>query len=309
MSEAAPQVSVVIATRNRKDDLRQAIQSALKQTVNLEVLVIDDGSTDGSAEMVLAEFPQIRLERSETSKGYIVQRNVGARLAAAPVIVSLDDDAQFSTPHTIAQTLAELGPPCVGAVAIPFINVRQDAIIRQIAPLPDEVYVTSMFVGTAYALRRDLFLKLDGYRESYFHQGEERDFCLRMLAEGYVVRLGRADPICHLESPLRDSRRMDLYGRRNDVLFAFYNVPLPWLPVHLAGTAVKGLWFGLRVGRPFRMALGLAYGFLAGLRNWQHREPVGSRTYRLNVALRKHGAWPLDQLDQLLPPHQESHRP
>ena len=53
-------VSVVIATRDRKSDLRRAIASCLRQTAAPEILVLDDGSTDGTADMVRQEFRRLR---------------------------------------------------------------------------------------------------------------------------------------------------------------------------------------------------------------------------------------------------------
>ena len=285
-----PAATLVITTRNRRDDLRRAIESAVRQDVVLEILVIDDGSTDGTSEMVRDEFPQVCLERSERSLGLIVQRNRAAKLAIAPVIVSLDDDAEFSTPHVVSQALDDLKPSEIGAVAMPYINLRQDQRIRTRAPNSDGVYLTDSFTGTAHALHRDLFLQLGGYRETLFHQGEERDFCIRMLEAGYFTRLGNSDPIYHYESPRRDVRRMDLYGRRNDILFAWHNVPMPKLISHLAATTLRGISFGVRVGRPIRMLRGLTWGYAACLHQWSQRKPVQEDTYRRFRTLSKQEA-------------------
>src|SRR5262249_42652174 len=64
--------SVVISTRNRCDDLRKALASCIRQTIVPEILVMDDGSTDGTAEMVRAEYPAVMLHQSAASRGYIV---------------------------------------------------------------------------------------------------------------------------------------------------------------------------------------------------------------------------------------------
>jgi succinoglycan biosynthesis protein ExoO len=73
-----PKASVVITTRNRKEDLCKAIESALGQTgVAVEVIVVDDGSTDGTSDLVAKRFPAVRLVRFDMSRGYIVQRNYG----------------------------------------------------------------------------------------------------------------------------------------------------------------------------------------------------------------------------------------
>jgi glycosyltransferase involved in cell wall biosynthesis len=293
--------TVVITSKNRKADLATAVQSALEQTAKPEVLVIDDGSTDGTSEMIRERFPTVRLERSEQSAGLIVQRNRGANVAGGEVIFSIDDDAIFSTPHVVEQTLAEFTSPRIGAIAIPFINVNQDQTVRQLAPADGRVHVAASYIGTAHAVRRDVFLRLGGYREHLFHQGEEGDFCIRLLAAGYVVALGRSDPIHHFESPRRDTRRMGLYGRRNDILFAWHNVPLPGLPGRLIRATAGGLSHGLKHGQVLQHARGLAWGYGSMLKFFAKRSPVPNAIYRLQRRLIERGSIPLDELESQLP--------
>jgi GT2 family glycosyltransferase len=272
--------TVIITTKNRKDDLRNAVASALMQDANPRVLVVDDGSTDGTSEMVRTEFPTVQLERSEESRGLIVQRNHAATLAQTTFIFSIDDDAVFTTPRTISQTILEFQNPRVGAVAIPFVDINYGESIRQAAPDERGIYVGASYIGTAHALRRELFLSLGGYREFLFHQGEEEDFSIRMLAAGYVVRLGRADPIHHFESPKRDFRRRDIYGRRNNILFAWCNVPLLHLPLHLIATTYNGFRAGVQVWRFRQMSYGVFFGYTSIFRYWRERRPVTNRVYR-----------------------------
>ncbi len=294
--------SVIITTKNRREELAAAIRSALLQSVPAEVIVMDDGSSDGTSEMVRAAFPSVRLDRSEKSLGLIAQRNRAARLAQGRHLFSIDDDAEFSTPHVVEQTLRDFDHPRIGAVAIPYVEPNKANRPLQTPPDAQGVWLTDAFIGTAHALDREIFLALGGYREVLVHQGEERDFCLRMLAAGHVTRLGRADLIRHHESPKRDFSRMDFYGRRNDILFAWQNVPAARLPVHLLATTAKGIASALRVRRLSAMLRGLVRGYADCLRHWNERRPVSAQTYRLHRLLKKSGPMRMEQIEPLLPP-------
>lgn len=293
--------TVVITTKDRKDELRKALASAFAQTVAVEVLVVDDGSTDGTSDLVQAEFPAARLIRHETSRGLIVRRNEAAKLASGPIIISIDDDAVFSSPHVVEQTLREFDHPQVGAVAIPFINVNQDTILRQRAPDQPGIWITDSYIGTAHAVRRDIFVKLGGYREHLVHQGEEGDYCIRMLAAGYVVRLGTADPIHHFESPRRSFARMDYYGHRNRAKFIWQNVPFPAIVPHTLAAILGDLRTIWCRGRGWNIARGIVAGWTWAVLHACQRQPVPRSIYRLSRQLKKRGPMSLRAAERLLP--------
>jgi glycosyltransferase involved in cell wall biosynthesis len=294
--------TVVITTRNRKDDLMKAIESAVQQSARPEVLVIDDGSTDGTSEAVKRAFPRVWLERSESSSGLIRQRNYGALLANTPVLFSIDDDAVFSTKYVIEQTLRSFDHPRVGAVAIPFIDVNRGAEIRQLAPDVREVYAAYSYIGTAHALRRDLFNQLGGYRDILIHQGEEEDYCLRLLQAGYITRLGTADPIHHFESPRRSWARMDYYGARNKVLYAWQNVPFPFAAGHLGATTAMTLCQSFQPYRFWTRLRGVLSAYLLCLAGSAPRQAVPPAIYRLSRKLKQREATPLFEIEHLLKP-------
>lgn len=293
------QASVLITTKNRREELRRALESVRAQTIEPDVLVIDDGSTDGTAEMILGEFPEVRLHRSERSLGLVVQRNTGMRLARGRVVVSVDDDAVLSSPRIVEQTLGDFDDPCVGAVAIPCVEGGREPPFRR--PTGTGVAVVSEFTGGSCAIRRDVFAQVGGFRESVFHQGEERDFCVRLLAAGWVVRLGRAEPIHHYPSPHRDLRRMDVYGSRNTILYAWHNEPFPSALIRMVEMSVKGVALGVRLGRPLNKVEGLLLGYRACWEERSERRPVSRQVNRVFRRLWKHGPLPLAEIAWAVP--------
>ncbi len=302
-----PLASIVIPTRDRADELRNLLKSVLIQTVSVEVHVMDDGSNDGTAELIHREFPQVCYHRLGTGRGPAFQRNRGIELASCNVVFPIDDDTVFVSKNTVEQTLSEFSDNRIGAVGIPYINVRQDREIQQRAPDSKGIYVTFAFVGAAHAVRRDIFLKVGGFREHLFIMGEEGDLCLRMMSAGYVTRLGNADPIHHMESPRRDLRRIDYYSRRNDILFAWHNVPMPYFPIHLLGTTLNGFASAYQVRRYNNMFQGIGRGYVDCFVWWKERRPVPRGIYRLHRSLKKHGPQLVSNIAVSLPPVKTSH--
>ena len=229
MDHSTPyEAAVVITTRNRCDDLSRALHSCVSQTdVQLEILVYDDESTDGTSEMVASEFPNVRLFRQDRRVGYIVLRNRGFHDTTAAVVFSLDDDARFTDPTTIRQTIDYLHTnTMIGAVALQYVEPHRTPKQGYMPETPGGTQVRN-YIGCAHAIRVDVARQLGGYREFLVHQGEERDLCLRMLEAGYAVRYLPTPPIIHEPSQVRDHSNINYYGYRNTFLFDILNVPFP----------------------------------------------------------------------------------
>jgi glycosyltransferase involved in cell wall biosynthesis len=295
--------TIVITTKDRRDDLREALRGCLSQTADVDVLVIDDGSSDGTSEMVKREFPEVRLQRSDVSRGLVVQRTAAATLASAPVIVSIDDDARLVSRHTVAQTLEDFDDRRIGAVAIPYVDVARGAARRQRAPDDARTWVADTYIGTAHAVRRDVFLTLGGYRASFVHMVEEPEFCTRMLAAGFVVRLGRADELHHLETPRRRvlARNIRLVVR-NQLLDAWHNTPARYLPGRVAGILTRSAIDSVRWRHPGAAAAGAWQAVRQAVAARHERAPVSADVWRLLVDLRRHGPLPIQAIEQRLPP-------
>jgi glycosyltransferase involved in cell wall biosynthesis len=285
-SPPVPGVTIAIITRNRKEELRRAVRSALEQEGSIEVLVLDDGSEDGTAEMLAREFPAVQVARFDDDADVAARRNDAAALATADIIVSIDDDAVFSSSRVVADTLAQFDNPRIGAVAIPYIDVGLSEDVHQRAPDPHERWVTSIFRATAYAIRRDVLMEIGGYTPEIQQFGEEWDLSLKMLEAGYVIGLSRADPIYHYTSPKRSFRRMEIYWRRNEMLISWMFLPFPWNFLYMAGYALRGIAWGFRVGRAWYMVLGVTAGVRACARARGKRRPISRATFRFDQRAR-----------------------
>ncbi|RYX82803.1 glycosyltransferase family 2 protein [bacterium] len=292
--------TVIIPTKNRKDILRETVASILAQSIPVELLIMDDGSTDGTSQMLQDEFgsePRVQVHRSPISQGPTIRRNEGAEKAQGEVIFTIDDDCTLPCPDTFAQTLAAFDHPRVGAVTIPFINVLKDKTLISAAPDSASIYATYDFYGGMVAFKRDVFLRLGGYRTYYFMHVEEPDLSLRLLSNGFIVRLGVAEPIHHHESPIRESKRLHELGPRNHVLYAAYNVPFPDVVPHMLITSWRAFAHTLKIRHPWLGVKGIARGWGASLHELPRRRPVSRVCYRLSRELKRRGAVALQEIE------------
>jgi len=107
---ANPAVSVIIPARDAEPTIERTLSCLCEQTLSedFEVIVVDDGSRDRTAEIALAQRGRVRLVASEDSQGPGAARNRGAEVASAPVLAFTDADC-FPTPQWLAAGLRMIG--------------------------------------------------------------------------------------------------------------------------------------------------------------------------------------------------------
>ncbi len=283
MSDVKPLLTVGITTRNRQRSLQRCLES-LRHISHLspEILVFDDAS-DVRVTTTIAPQPRLRVIRDDRGSGNIVGRNTLMREATGGAVLLLDDDAALLEGAGVERALEILSRD--GEVAaVAFAQANPDG-----RPWPETMqpargqssrYIAA-YIGFAHLLRRDVFLRLGGYRESFVFYGEEKEYCLRLLDHGLrVVYLPDALVIHAQDASGRTPQRYLRYVTRNDCLNALYNEPLRrlvWLvPARLA------LYFRMRARWDVDDPGGLRWvvkEVAANARDaWRVRKPVSRRT-------------------------------
>jgi glycosyltransferase involved in cell wall biosynthesis len=169
MSSGRPRVSVVIPTYNRADVVGRAISSVLAQSVKeVEVVVVDDGSTDTTS-AVVRSFGDKRVEHlSVLHAGATAARNAGAERARATWLTFLDSDDTV-VPDWLASLLSEACVDGTGLVSCGYterIDGTDDVLRRRLPHLASPSVgpiVELISTGGSYMLPRDLFLEVGGF--------------------------------------------------------------------------------------------------------------------------------------------------
>jgi glycosyltransferase involved in cell wall biosynthesis len=128
-------VSVIIPTYNYAHFIGEAIESVREQTYrNFEIIVVDDGSTDGTREVV-ARFPEVRYQ-FQTNQGIAAARNAGMRASQGNYLVFLDADDRL-LPHALEAGVNSLRehPECA------FVSGHQQMVSADKQPLPTPLVV------------------------------------------------------------------------------------------------------------------------------------------------------------------------
>ncbi|WP_457576342.1 glycosyltransferase family 2 protein [Desulfomarina sp.] len=303
-----PIASFVVSTYNRASDLERCIDSILAQQCHspIEILIIDDASTDHTVEMIRKKFGNlVKLICRETNCGSIKNRNYGASLSAGEIVFIVDDDSELPGIHTVEEVLQRFNDQRIGAVTIPFIQNGNLINGHPRGKNGSEIFIVASFIGCACAVRRDTFLNLGGFDEFFHHQVEEDDFCIRLLESGKVCAIANiSEPMRHYESPARSFQKWDFYGRRNSLLYIWKNCPASYLLPNLSINTLRGILHAFKKKRYLWNIKGIldGYGviFSSFFNSNQLRHPVRKSVYNIIRQMRNRGPLPISSLDHII---------
>jgi len=226
-------LSVVIVNWNTKDLLRDCLTSILHhaQAIRIEILIVDNGSRDGSVEMVGRDFPTVQVVVNSHNEGFAAANNRGLRRAGGRYFLLLNSDTVVLPDALEAMVRYMDAHPHVGALGPRLLNedgslqvsvrdfprLDHDAAMmlevkywpllgdlarrymqRTYAPDPEQVREVDWVVGAALLLRREALEQVGLLDDEYFFFFEEVDLCYRLRQHNWpIVYLG-AVAIVHL---------------------------------------------------------------------------------------------------------------
>jgi GT2 family glycosyltransferase len=225
-------VSIAILNYQRRDALRRALEAARTQRHPVEILAVDNASTDGSAEMVRDEFPEVRLVRLPRNVA-AAARNAGVAAATGDIVLTLDNDVLLGTPDDVSTTLEVFGRHPRAAV-VNFMIVGPDGRLcrrdwchpRDADVWGESEFATDYVLEGASACRRQAFLAAGGYWAPLFIGHEGWDLGFRLLDAGHDLVYTPAVRVRHLvDASARPSSRIYYTFVRNAVWVALRNLP------------------------------------------------------------------------------------
>jgi GT2 family glycosyltransferase len=228
-----PRAAVIIVNFNGKADIERCIHSVFATIpVNVEVVVLDNASTDGSPELIEQTFPSVRLLRSTVNGGFGYGNNRAAGLTQADHLVFLNPDTEV-TNGWIERLLCHLESAedvglvtakillmsdpnrintCGCDVHISGLSLCRDA--RATASSVQQSTELGSISGAAFAIRRSLFDQLGGFDERFFLYMEDTDLSLRARLAGFRILLAH-DAEVHHDYELTFGPKKTFYQERN----------------------------------------------------------------------------------------------
>jgi len=222
-----PRVSAVVVSYNTREDFRRCLASLRAHSgIPCRVVVVDNASTDGSADLVEKEFPEARLIRNRENVGFSRANNQALREAAGAYALILNSDAEL-TPGALPALVARLdarprlgaaGPRTLspdGTVQVSFgpalmplaewrqrrlvrgVKARDPAALKEAQARAGVEHEPHWLSGSCLLARKEALDAVGGFDEGFFLYEEDVDLCLRLRRAGWGVLFTPAAEVVH----------------------------------------------------------------------------------------------------------------
>jgi GT2 family glycosyltransferase len=264
-----PCISVVIISFNTSTLLFNCLKALFEAcpAVALEVIVVDNASCDGSAEMVRASFPQVQLVVNQENAGFGAANNQAISIAQARYVLLLNSDT-IVWPGAIEQMLHELdGAPALAAVGprlmggdgkwqrsafrfpTPVVLLLEQFNLARFAPVMRwrsrsrsslSSFSVDWLIGACLLVRRAALAPLGAFDTRFFMYGEDIDLCYRLRSAGWDIRQVPDAAIMHLGGMSTRRNRLRMAIQATASMYLFYNKHYPQRDLLLAAVIFRG---------------------------------------------------------------------
>ena len=284
-----PLVSILVVTWNRKKDILVTVQSIYEQTYkNFEIIVVDNGSDDGTTDALSSFQPEIVLVALDRNIGVTAGRNVGIRIARGEIILCLDSDASLGrdTIQNIVRKFEEdqdvgvINSKILNAYTHKFDSFAGWAYNEKTRAKSEQEFYSHNFSEGGCAIRKRVFERVGLFWERLFFGREGEEFSLRVLDAGYKILYYPSAVVYHRVSPNKriEGSERQYYDLRNSL--NIYVARYPWwlllcfVPMKITASLIRGLRRG-NIRWVFQ-ALFEIIGELPAL--WEERCPIQNNT-------------------------------
>jgi len=247
--KTSPKVSIIILNWNAAGDTIRCIDSFLKvQYDNYEIVVVDNGSEDGSYQLIKRKYPDIVLIETGENLGYAAGNNAGIKYAiqnGADYILLVNNDTKLLNPQFLKQAVelimeADCKIGIIGPKVFTSTGQVQDTIlftptllncIKQSFRLRwrikeskdySKVQEVDAVSGVCLLIKKELIDEIGLLDEDYFMYAEEQDYCYRAQRAGWKVIYYPVDSIIHYResvSSLERYMKRYIYVRKSLIIF------------------------------------------------------------------------------------------
>ncbi len=216
------------------------IEKSLSGLAGNRVIVVDNGSGDGTQKFIRANFPSVRLIQNASNQGFGMANNQGIRLAleeGAKEIILLNQDAWFmnglpdlNAPDPSVGIVSPVHLNGEGSLDFGFEEYMPDAFLKDYQEGNLQRYYQAGFVNAAaWVIPARIFTELGGFHPAFFHYGEDKEFINRLQRHGYTVMVDTSMTIIHDRPQHREDNTWfnDRERLRRRYLVEMYNTDDP----------------------------------------------------------------------------------
>lgn len=275
-----PTISTIIVNYNAGAFLRNCVDSLLGSPIEIEIIIVDNASTDNSLELLSAS-PNVHVIKNSTNLGFAAGCNVGIKKSSAPTLLFLNPDCTVN-PEALSQLMAimdnDRGVGMVGGLLLNSDGSEQEGGRRAIPtpwrsfvrafglsrfasrwpklfydfhlhkqPLPKHPIEVEAISGACMMVRRDVIDDVGEWDEGYFLHCEDLDWCMRFRQKGWKILFVPHVKITHAAGVCSKDKKIFVEWHKHKGMIRFYRKFFKSeYPGALMGLVVVGVW--LRFG-------------------------------------------------------------